>query len=76
MQPRLETEVTTGAMTTSNEGDGPMDPGEEPVSVPPTDRGPTTPGAKSPSQSFTWRSPGLWIVIGIAVLTLLLAIFI
>jgi hypothetical protein len=50
-------------MTTSGEGDGPIDP-------------PTPEDATAPTQSVTWRSPGLWIVIGIAVLTLVLAVFI
>lgn len=63
-------------MTTSSEGDGPMDPQGEPVSVPPPDHAPAPAGAEAPTQSFTWRSPGLWIVIGIAALTLVLAIFI
>jgi hypothetical protein len=66
----------TGAMTTPSEGEGPMDPQSETVRVPSPDRTSTPADAKAPTQSLTWRSPGLWIVIGIAVLTLALAVFI
>lgn len=60
-------------MTTSSEGEGPQEQQGETAGVPPKDA-PTRPPMNAGPQPFRWTA-GVWVVIGIAVVTLLLAIF-